>query len=114
MRLAFIGGGTMAEAIISGVLSRAVAVPADISVGEPLEERGRLLREKYGVFATGSNAEAAGRGDVVVLSVKPQNLPEVLAGFNGSLRQDQVVLSIVAGARTRPSCPSSLEPDCPP
>ena len=99
MRLAFIGGGTMAEAIISGVLSSGVTTAADVSVGEPVEERCRVLRERYGVFATTTNAEAAERGDIVVLSVKPQNLPDVLAGINGSLRGNQAALSIIAGAR---------------
>ena len=99
MRLAFIGGGAMAEAIISGVLSRGVTTAEEVSVGEPLEDRCRLLQERHGIFATTSNSEAAERGDIVILSVKPQNLPEVLAGFNGSLRRDQAALSIVAGAR---------------
>ena len=99
MRLAFIGGGTMAEAIISGVLSSGVTTAEDVSVGEPLEERRRTLRDRYGVFATAVNAEAAEPGDIVVLSVKPQDLIGVLAGLNGSLRKDQAALSIVAGAR---------------
>ena len=99
MRLAFIGGGTMAEAIISGVLSKGVTTAGEVSVGEPVEDRCRALRERYGVFATTTNTEAAERGDIVVLSVKPQNLPEVLAGINGNLRGDQAALSIIAGAR---------------
>ena len=99
MRLAFIGGGTMAEAIISGVLSSGVTTAEDVSVGEPLEERRRTLRNCYGVFATAVNAEAAEPGDIVVLSVKPQDLTGVLASLNGSLRKDQAALSIVAGAR---------------
>ena len=99
MKLAFIGGGTMAEAIIGGVLSKGIAGGEDISVGEFLEERSQVLRERYGVFATTSNPSAAERGDIIVLSVKPQNLPEVLAQLDGSLRPEQTILSIVAGVR---------------
>ena len=99
MKLAFIGGGTMAEAIIGGLLSKGVAAQNDISVGEALEERCRVLQERYGVFATTSNSKAAESGDIVVLAVKPQNLPEVLAQLDGSLKQEQAALSIVAGAR---------------
>ena len=98
MKLAFIGGGAMAEAIIGGVLSKGVVGQDQISVGELLEERCRALQERYGVFATTSNARAAENGDVVVLSVKPQNLSEVLAQLDGSVRPEQAVLSIVAGA----------------
>ena len=97
MNLAFIGGGRMAEAVLGGVLSKGVAAREDLSVGESLKERCDLLHERYGVFATTSNQKAAEKGDIVVLSVKPQNLPEVLEELDGSLRQDQAVLSIVAG-----------------
>ncbi len=99
MKLAFIGGGTMAEAIMGGVLSRGVARPEDISVGEPIEARRQTLQERHGVFVTPSNPEAVKRGDIVVLSIKPQNLLEVMEPLQGSLREDQTALSIIAGTR---------------
>ena len=99
MKLSFIGGGTMAEAIIGGILSNGIAMPDDISVGETVEERCHLLEKRYGISATNSNSEAAKRGDIIIFSVKPQNLPEVLDQLDGSLRQEQSALSIVAGAR---------------
>ncbi len=89
----------MAEALISGVLSSGVAAANDVSVGEPLEERRRTLRDRHGVLVTAVNAEAAAPADVVVLAVKPQDLSRVLAELNGGLREDQAALSIVAGAR---------------
>ena len=100
MRLAFIGGGRMAEAMITGVLSKGIVDHGDISVGEMIEERCRTLRERYNILATTSNAEVAERADIVVLAVKPQNLEEVLSQLNGGLQPGQSVLSIVAGART--------------
>ena len=54
MRLAFIGGGTMAEAILRGVLAAGLAKPDDISVGEPVPERGRFLSNEYGVGVYGT------------------------------------------------------------
>ena len=99
MKLAFIGGGTMAEAMIGGILSKGVARREDISVGEYLEDRCQILQDLYGIFATTNNLRAAERGDIVVLSVKPQNLPEVAAQLDGSLRPEQAILSIVAGAK---------------
>ena len=99
MKLAFIGGGAMAEAIIGGVLSKGIVGQEQVSVGELLEERCQVLQERYGVFTTTSNAQAAENGDIVVLSVKPQNLSEVLEQLDGSIQREQAVLSIVAGAR---------------
>ena len=99
MKLSFIGGGAMAEAIIRGVLSQGIASPADISVGEAIEQRCAVLRQTHGVTATTDNVKAVQLGDLVVLAVKPQNLAEVLAQLRGQLRPEQAVLSIVAGAR---------------
>ncbi len=89
----------MAEAIIGGIISAGIAKGGDISVGEPLEERRAALGDRYGVFATGSNLGAAEKGDIVVLSIKPQQLPEIMGQLDGRLRSDQAVLSIIAGAR---------------
>ena len=99
MRLSFIGGGAMAEAMIGGILTKGVAGREDIVIGEPVAERRTSLEERHGVRATPSNTEAAQAADILVLSVKPQNLSEVLKELDGSLRPQQAVLSIIAGAR---------------
>ena len=99
MKLAFIGGGTMAEAIIKGVLAKGIVREEEVSVGEAVAERGRTLQERYDVFVTADNSKAAEAGDILVLSIKPQDLPGVMAQLAGSLRKEQAALSIVAGAR---------------
>ena len=99
MKIAFIGGGTMAEAIIGGVLSARVAEPRDISVGEPIADRRRYLANNYGVLARGDNLEAAAGADLVVLAIKPQDLPKVSEGLKGNLAADQAGVSIIAGAK---------------
>jgi len=99
MKLAFIGGGAMAEAIVRGVLSASLAKPEEIVVGEVVEQRCRYLTDQYRVYATPNNIKAVGKGNLVILAVKPQNLPEVASEIRGSLGQHQTVLSIIAGAR---------------
>ena len=99
MRLAFIGGGAMAEAIIKSVTAEGIATGADISVGEPVPARADFLCKNYGVFATDNNAEAAGKGDIIVLSVKPQDLAEAASQIRSALDGDQTIVSIIAGAR---------------
>lgn len=98
MRIGFIGGGTMAEAILSGVLDRELASPEDIAVAEVVEARRGYLSERYGVRVTGDGKEAAGHGSLVVLAVKPQDLPTAMSGLRKSLTEEQAALSIVAGA----------------
>lgn len=98
-KLAFIGSGNMAEAMIKGVLDREFVVRDDVVASGPREERGRELRERYGVRTTTNNLDAASLADVVVLAVKPQVLRTVLRDIKPAVTADNLVLSIVAGAR---------------
>jgi len=97
-RIAFVGGGTMAEAMVRGLLERRLVTPKRLTVSGPRRERRAELVKTYRVSAVASNVEAARGADVVVMSVKPQVLPRVMAELRGKLAPDQLVLSIVAGA----------------
>ena len=99
MKLAFIGGGTMAEAIIGGILSAGLAQPGDISVGEPVPSRRDYLAEHYGVSAVADNVEAARDANLGVLAIKPQDLPKAGQELRGQLQEGQAVASIIAGAK---------------
>jgi len=98
-KIAFIGSGAMAEAMIAGLLNQQLIGPERLTAAGPREERGQALRQKYNVCAGTHNLEAARDAAVVVLAVKPQVLPSVLAELKGHLRPDSLVLSIIAGAR---------------
>jgi pyrroline-5-carboxylate reductase len=97
MKIGFVGGGTMGEAIIKSLLAKGAAKPADITVSDISQQRRDVLKETYGVKATADNREAVKGAEVVVLAVKPQELSKVLVGLKG-LSSQQLVLSIVAGA----------------
>ncbi len=90
----------MAEAIIAGVLERQLLAPGSIIASHPRPDRRQALAEKHGIQVTAENADAARRGDVVVLGIKPQVMPGVLAELRGSLAPDKLVISIIAGATT--------------
>ena len=98
MKLAFIGGGVMAEALIGGVLASNLTLPEDVSVGEPVNERREQLTRTHGLNAFADNAYAIRGADLVILAVKPQSLPEVMPSLSTSLSPQQTVASIVAGA----------------
>ena len=96
-RLAFIGGGNMAAALIGGLLRRGLR-PAQVVVAEPGEERRRWLRTQLGVDAFADNALAAARADVVVLAVKPQSMREVSLALAPQLADSTaLVISVAAG-----------------
>jgi len=96
-KIAFIGPGVMAEAMIAGLLRKKLAKPENIIASGPRAERGEELNNKYKIKTTTDNASAASQADVVVLSVKPQRLSEMMKGLH-KIRPDALVLSIVAGA----------------
>ena len=99
-KIAFIGPGVMAEAVIAGLLHKKLSQPENITASGPRHERGEQLLKKYGIKVTTDNASAASQADVVVLSVKPQRLSDVMKGLKG-IRADALVLSIIAGANIK-------------
>jgi pyrroline-5-carboxylate reductase len=101
LKIAFIGGGTMAGAMVKGLLRHELIASDRITVAEPRLERGEELQATYGVHWTDKNAEAAQDCDVVVLAVKPQVMSQVLADLRGSIRTRALVLSIAAGVPIR-------------
>lgn len=97
MRIGFIGGGTMGEAMIKSLLAQKVVLTADIIISDVSQLRRDALHKEYGVKTTPDNHEASVGAEVVVLAVKPQDLGKVLDELKG-LSPQQLVLSIVAGA----------------
>jgi len=98
LKIAFIGGGNMGEAMLSALLNRNLTTPESVSVSDISESRRQHLKQEYAVAVTGDNRQAISSCDVVVLAIKPQNLDEVLTELSGHLKANQLVLSIIAGA----------------
>jgi len=98
-KIVFIGPGVMAEAMCRGLIERGSMDPGLILMSGPDRERLALLKDRYGVETTVDNREAVKQGAVIVLSVKPQRLGEVLEELAGLIPAEAMVLSIVAGAR---------------
>lgn len=100
-KIAMIGAGTMAEAMIAGLLARKMIAPTQIVASHPREERRVQLSAKFGITVVESNAEAVEGADLVLLTIKPQVLGSVAAQLRGRLQPEQVVISILAGAPMR-------------
>jgi pyrroline-5-carboxylate reductase len=96
MKVAFLGGGNMAAALIGGLLAKgydrsAVSV---IEVSAPARER---LAAQHGVHTSAAPDTSTARSDVVVLAVKPQDMRTALAGLSGV--NQKLIISIAAGVR---------------
>jgi len=99
--LSFIGSGTMAEAMIRGILHEKLISPDAITASGPRPERGQELRGQYGIRAVTDNCEAARVGKIIVLSVKPQTVRKVLPEIREAIAPDDLIISIVAGTPIR-------------
>ncbi|MBT3315494.1 MAG: pyrroline-5-carboxylate reductase [Anaerolineae bacterium] len=98
LKIAFIGSGAMAGAMIVGLLREKLASPENLFASDPRVDRGVELRDKYGIQPFTDNAAAVKEADVVVLSIKPQRLSLVLDELKGKIPEKALVLSIIAGA----------------
>lgn len=101
--IAFLGGGNMARALISGLL-RHGAAPASLAVGEPQEATRDALVRDFGVRACADNAAAVHDANVIVLAVKPQEAAGVLRALAPGFAsqppaQSRLLLSVAAGLR---------------
>ena len=96
--VAFIGAGAMASAMIGGLLARHDVEPGGIIASDRHQGRLDAVGGQFGVRTTLDNLAAARQAHVVVLSVKPQVLPAVLAELRGAVEPGALVVSIVAGA----------------
>jgi pyrroline-5-carboxylate reductase len=99
-RVAFLGGGKMAEALISGLIRSGGRTVDEIMVTCRREERARELAGKYGIAATLDNPEAARWANVLVLMAKPQDMEVLLSQVREHVTTEDLVVTFAAGIRT--------------
>lgn len=97
MKIGFIGLGNMASAIIGGMLAKNMVGSADIIGADVAEVMRDKAKDKFGIEAVADNAEVAAKADVLFLAVKPIFLGEVIEGIKGSVGENTIIISIVAG-----------------
>jgi len=98
MKLAFIGGGNMAQAMLAGLQTQQFPM-ASISVVELDSQKHIHLEQIFGVKATSELADIM-QCDAIVLAVKPQQL-HTLANYLAPILSQQLVISIAAGIRLK-------------
>lgn len=97
MKIAFIGGGNMAQALIGGLAGKLTAA-SNIHVVDVVQDTLATLTQRFGVTTAAVPSEVLASADVIVLAVKPQQMRDVVANLKPYVKS-QLLLSIAAGIR---------------
>ena len=96
-RLAFIGGGNMADALIGGLTKRGLA-PDRIVVADPSRDQLQRLAQTYGIEAAADNVGAVANAEVIILAVKPQQMRSMALELAPRLAGEKpLMISVAAG-----------------
>ena len=96
-KIDLIGGGNMAEALISGLVHSGAAIADNIICSDIREEPLEELKRKYNVQVTTDNVEVARQSEIIIYATKPQILATVLKETSAVLDKSKLIISIAAG-----------------
>jgi pyrroline-5-carboxylate reductase len=96
-QVGILGTGNMGEALIHGLLYGHLCRPDQIFCSDVRPERLKVVREKYGVKTTSHNTEVVKQSEIIILSVKPQIMKQVVDEIAKYLDLSKLIISIAAG-----------------
>jgi len=100
-KITFIGAGSMAEAIIRGLIQQEMALPQNLfACNRSNQEQLEALRQRYGILASTqleAKNDAIYNADIVVIAMKPKDVNAAFGEFRSFLRSEQLLVSVVAG-----------------
>lgn len=95
-----IGAGNAAEGIIHGVLRNSVLLDDRIIASDINDVRRQAIATKFRIETTDDNVYLVENSYILLLAVKPQQLTECVAEFAAKIREDHLIVSIMAGVST--------------
>ncbi len=96
-KIAFLGAGNMAEALVAGIVKGKLSKPEFILATDISPARLEILKDRYKIQVGDQNLDAVLWADVIILCVKPQVINDVLAEIQASLSERQLIISVAAG-----------------
>lgn len=97
LKIGFIGAGNIAQTLIKGILEAKEVMPAQIYVSNRTKGKLIKLKEQFEINAVDLNEQIIDECDVVILAVKPQDLPKTVSELASQFNSDQIVVSLAAG-----------------
>jgi pyrroline-5-carboxylate reductase len=96
-KVGFIGAGNMAEALIKGLISSKTFNKKEIAASDISEERKNFISKKYGISINKNNKSVVKESDIIIFSVKPNNIKTVLKDISAGVNANKILISIAAG-----------------
>ncbi len=98
--IAIVGLGKIGGTLASGLIRNRVVPKENVQGSTAHEETAREARERYGIVVTTDNAALVQGKDIIILAVKPQNMPRVLEEIQGHVTPEQLVITLAAAITT--------------
>lgn len=100
-KVGFIGAGHMAQALIKGIMESKLLRPDQILVSNRTPGKPLKLKELYQIQTREHNEQIVEECDIVILAMKPQDLPQAMANLASAFNENQIVISLAAGITMR-------------
>jgi pyrroline-5-carboxylate reductase len=99
-KVALLGAGKMGGILLQAFLKNGLFRPENIRATVQHAERAKTLTRQWGVAVSTDNLAAARNADLILLGVKPQTVPEVLAQIRPALAARKTIISFAASVKT--------------
>lgn len=99
-RIAFLGAGNMATALMGGIIEAGLISPEDITISDIDKEKLKVRSQEFGVTVAEDNRRAVKKAEVIILAVKPKDIERLLDEIRDSLDSKKLIISIAAGITT--------------
>ncbi len=100
MKVSMLGAGKMGGILLQAFLNKGLFRPENIRATVQHPERAKKLSEQWGVSVSTDNLAAARDSNLILLGVKPQTVPEVLAQIRPALTAKKTIISFAASVKT--------------
>ncbi len=101
LRIGFLGAGKMATALVRGWIQSGLVSRDHVVASDPSAAARQEFQQVTGVGAIADNATVVGISEVLILAVKPQSMPALLAEIRPLVKPSHLIVSIAAGSSLR-------------